>query len=120
MDHWPHDVFANPMAYPGGKGDGFLFYPAPDKISPPYPSVRLEIVRDGFEDYDLFAMLREKIAQIEKDSSRSEAVSKLLPEAKALVQLETCFPSISSFPDDPLLYESRHQKVLRMLESLEP
>ncbi len=120
VDHWPHDVFANPMAYPGGNGDGFLFYPAPDKISPPYPSVRLEIVRDGFEDYDLFAMLREKIAQIEKDSSRSEAVSKLLPEAKALVQLETCFPSISSFPDDPLLYESRHQKVLRMLESLEP
>lgn len=118
VDYWPQDVFANPVAYPGGNGEGFLFYPAPDKASPPYPSVRLEIIRDGFEDYDLFTMLREKIAQIEKEPAQAEAVQKLLPEAKALVQLESYFPAISSFPDDPLVYETRHRKVLQMLDNL--
>lgn len=46
----------DPHTYKGGRiarnGDGYLFYPGADGF--PIPSLRLAMVRDGFEDYDLF------------------------------------------------------------------
>jgi hypothetical protein len=39
-------------------GDGFLIYPGRDWT--PWPSVRLENVRDGIEDYEYLWLLRER------------------------------------------------------------
>ena len=39
-------------------GDGFLIYPGPDWT--PWPSVRLENIRDGIEDYEYLWLLRER------------------------------------------------------------
>jgi len=38
-------------------GDGWLVYPGPDMT--PWPSVRLENIRDGIEDYECLCLLRE-------------------------------------------------------------
>ncbi len=55
----PFDLFANPIVYPGGNGEGSRFYPDPQKGNPT-PSVRAEIFRDGIEDYICFAYFRQK------------------------------------------------------------
>lgn len=39
----------------GDNGDGLLVWPGPDMT--PYPSIRLEVVRDGIEDYEYLALL---------------------------------------------------------------
>lgn len=56
MDPWA-DVYLH-----GGNGDGTLFYPGrPDKIGGatdiPVESIRLKLIREGFEDYEYLAML---------------------------------------------------------------
>ncbi len=58
-DFWNVDPWENPETFPRGNGDGSLFYPARDKSSLPYPSLRLDNYRDGVEDYDLLCMLAE-------------------------------------------------------------
>jgi hypothetical protein len=50
------------MTFPNGNGDGSMFYPDPERKGLPWPSVRAEIVRDGFEDYELLHLLRAKYA----------------------------------------------------------
>lgn len=46
---------------PGHNGGAALFYPAPEFGL--LPSVRVERMRDGFEDYDYFWLLRERVEQ---------------------------------------------------------
>lgn len=45
--------------YPKSNGDGYLFYPgAPYGIDGPIPSIRLEAIRDGNEDYEIIYDLK--------------------------------------------------------------
>ncbi len=45
--------------YPQSNGDGYLFYPgAPYGIDGPIPSIRLEAIRDGNEEYEIVYDLR--------------------------------------------------------------
>ncbi|MBO4619215.1 MAG: DUF4091 domain-containing protein [Victivallales bacterium] len=60
LDYWKVNPWEDAETYPNGNGDGSLFYPAPDHQSLPYPALRAALVRDGFEDYELLWMLREK------------------------------------------------------------
>ncbi len=58
---WPDETWdlANLATYKEFKvnGDGWLLYPGPDME--PWPSVRLENIRDGIEDYEYLHLLRE-------------------------------------------------------------
>ncbi len=92
----PFDLFANPIAYPGGNGDGFLFYPDPAK-GDPIPSVRAELFRDAIEDYDLLTMLKQK-------------------EPKSpLLRADDIILAPNKFVDDPRVYEQRHRALLEAL-----
>src|SRR5262249_45525189 len=53
---WPRA----PWGDHGRHGDGYLLYPGPDG---PLPSLRLEIIRDGIEDYDALRMLADLLKQ---------------------------------------------------------
>lgn len=54
------DFYGTPARYPRSNGDGFLFYPgAPYGIDGPIPSLRLESIRDGNEEYELLYDLKE-------------------------------------------------------------
>lgn len=48
-------------------GDGYLVYPAPGGTAY-YPSLRLELLRDGIEDYEYFYRLRELTDRLEKQT----------------------------------------------------
>ena len=54
----PCDVYENPLVYPAANGDGILLYPGMKYgVEEFFPSIRLEALRDGFEDYEyLYAL----------------------------------------------------------------
>ena len=54
------DYYGTALRFPLANGDGFLLYPgAPYGIYGPVASVRLDALRDAFEDYDLLYALEE-------------------------------------------------------------
>ncbi len=60
-------------------GDGYLFYPGkPYGVDGPVGSLRLEAIRDGLEEYELFYDLKQKYAQIASDTSVSIDSSKVI------------------------------------------
>ena len=106
-----------------GNGDGRFLYPpeAAADANPPAPvldgpveSIRLEMLRDGIEDYEYLAILRGLLAKRGKD----------LPEAerKRLQALLEVPPDITAdmttFTKDPAPIEARRHAVARAIEAL--
>ena len=82
LDYWKVNPWLDAETYPNGNGDGSLFYPAPDRKSLPYPALRAALVRDGFEDYELLWMLREKYGE-----NPPAAVKRLLDAKNILIEV---------------------------------
>lgn len=79
LDYWRVNPWEDTETFPNGNGDGSMFYPAPDGKSLPYPSLRAELVRDGFEDYELLSLLAKRYAD-----SREPEIRNLL-EAEEII-----------------------------------
>ncbi len=121
--YWRDNPWETPMSYtPDGKGkwgngDGRLLYPPVKKPSAkfvdrgPIPSIRWEMIRDGIEDYDYFAILKAKLAK----AKPGPAVEK----AKAALQLvNELAKSRTEYTRDPAKLESAREAVARAIESL--
>ena len=107
VDLWRRDPWETTETFPWTNGDGALFYPAPDKTSLPYPSIRAYLMRDAIEDYDLLTML--KLAYGE--SANPPAELRELPSAKKII------PRPDSFSTDDELYTRSHERILEWLEA---
>lgn len=60
VDVQVQDYYGEPLRYPGMNGDGILLYPGREYgIKGPVSCIRLNAIRDGNEDYDLFYELEE-------------------------------------------------------------
>jgi len=114
----PFDLFANPVAYPGGNGDGFLFYPDPNR-GDPIPSVRAEIFRDGIEDYDLLTMLQQTATKLKLDKFKAQKFAQLLAQAEKLSDASDLILAPNKFADDPIAYHERHRQILSLLEQMQ-
>jgi hypothetical protein len=69
-------------------GDGFLLYPAGRSLYDGLmPSIRLELMRDGIEDWEYFHLLDEKTKCIEKYKSNQTA-QKLILESRQLLDIQ--------------------------------
>lgn len=96
-------------------GDGFLLYPGPDVT--PYPSIRLECIRDGIEDYETLGVLRNLIDAANRNPRLAE-----LPDLAAARKLLEVPPSVSRSMTDyatvggPLL--ARREAVMRAADEL--
>lgn len=59
------DIWNDPYAFPGAAGDGFLMYPgAKYNIDSFIPTLRLQAIRDGYEDYEYLWLLQQAIEEI--------------------------------------------------------
>ncbi|MBP8955152.1 MAG: DUF4091 domain-containing protein [Armatimonadetes bacterium] len=116
VDRWSvTNVWEEPAIFkqwPDAAGEGFLFYPNPDKAAPPLPSIRVELLRDGFEDYDLLILLREGLSRLEADP---QADAQLLERTRKLLDVEEVIPGKADFCEDPTTYETRHREMLNVL-----
>lgn len=99
-------------------GDGLLIYPG--KGVTPLPSVRLEIIRDGIEDFEYFALLDElieKVAQIKVyQTHEGETVVK---QAQDLARVPDAITTDAvTFTRDPEVIFARRKAVGDMIEQL--
>ena len=108
---------------PWGNGDGRFLYPplaAADArqeeavLAGPNASYRLEMMRDGIEDYEYFAMLKRLIA---------EKAAKLSPDAKKryeelLIVPKTVYTSLTDFTVDPAPMEAHRDVLARAIVEL--
>jgi hypothetical protein len=105
---WP-DVPWNSFTFSRYNGDGLLIYPGPNET--PLPSLRLEIIRDGIEDYELLAILRDLALRLRKlDETREFAF--LVNEAMRLAAVEPeIVADLTHFTDDPEVIASQRRRV---------
>ena len=93
----------NPPSDPGvyGWGDGMLYYPDLG------PSVRLEMIRDGIDDYEYFCILD----RLTKDQPDHPA-RKLLSIPEDIVQ------EVARYTTDPQLLRAYRRKLAEAIEEL--
>lgn len=107
---WPQ-VPWNPARGGVRNGEVGRLYPGPDAT--PLPSIRLENMRDGIEDYDYLWLLRDKARQLPLDSEPRRDAETLAGDAI----LALC-PSRAHIERDPAAVLAWHEKLGLMLERL--
>ena len=104
-----------------GNGDGRYFYPInrdPNNdpntyVGRPVPSLRLEILRDGIEDYEYFVMLEEAIENASGNKKRiAKEASKLLTIPASIFTNESTY---SKNPLDILNYRKKLAEYIVLL-----
>jgi hypothetical protein len=121
--YWRDNPWEVAMSYtPDGKGkwgngDGRLIYPAARKPSEtfidkgPIPSIRWEMIRDGVEDYDYFAILKAKLAKSKPGPAADKARA-------ALALVNSLAKSRTDFTRDPAKLEFARHKVAEAIVGL--
>ncbi len=119
--------FVNGYGWPHGKqtvwgnGDGRYFYPLnrdpntdhTPHVGRPIPSLRLELVRDGIEDYDYFVILEnavKKASRKQRDTAREAEA--LLDIPRSIYTDETTY---SKNPRDMLEYRKKVAEYIQKL-----
>jgi hypothetical protein len=81
-------------------GDGYLVYPGPNGSV--LSSIRLECLRDGIEDYEMLALLRERVNAAKAKGADVSAAEKLLAIGDAICRADlTQSPPAWVYPSDP-------------------
>jgi len=101
----------------GVNGDGILIWPGPDMT--PYPSLRLEVVRDGIEDYEYLSLLQRCVETAKSLPEDRRPDGELLAEAEVLCQVprEISY-SFTEYTKDPEVLLTRRAAVGDMIERL--
>jgi hypothetical protein len=129
------DPYEDPMCYVKGfhpierryygNGDGRFFYPpvkasVPGKsgagpiLEPPVSSIRVEMLREGIEDYEFFWLLRDLI-----EKKRSSLSPEQVKAYKALLETPAeITANMTSFTTDARLLDSRRAVVAEAIEQL--
>jgi len=96
-------------------GDGSLLCPGPDG---PIPTIRLEAVRDGLEDYEYLRILGDLVAKIRAGCPSTPERLAFLAEAEPLVAVPgSIVTSMATYTRDPAaLYAFRSQVAARILQ----
>jgi hypothetical protein len=92
----------------GRNGDGYLLYPGPRG---PLSSIRLEILRDGVEDYDALRMLQELVKR-KGDSAGAELRERA---RKALTLSPAIFASMWKYPTNAAAMVERRRLINELI-----
>ena len=87
---WPLKPW-DPNSFGRYNGDGLLIYPGADGV--PYSSVRLEALRDGFEDYEYLWMLRDLVKKAEAKGLNTPEVA----AAKDVLKIDALIKDSGTF-----------------------
>lgn len=90
--------------------DGCLYYPGPVPVGP-LPSIRVENIRDGIEDYEYLYQLKNLVALVDRCTPTDPAKQAWLATARALLVVPSSIVnSVTSYTRDPAaLYDYRRQ-----------
>jgi len=103
VNRWSTNPWDNPMNFYDQNGNGFLYYPLSFKL---VPSLRLEVLRDGLEDYEYLYLLSTVRDKLEGDTKEIDDLSK----CRGLIS------SPSEFLQDPDSIYNYRQKIAEYIE----
>ncbi len=114
VDFWKGNPWKDPANFtPDQNGNGSLYYPAPDG---PVPSIRMETLRDGMEDYEYLYMLRELAA----NAAAQGVDPALVREAEAAVAIDPeVVESLRNYTDDSTVLLAARDKMAQLIEQLQ-
>jgi len=133
-DH-PQNPYLDPMSWvgdgslaagtrqPWGNGDGRFVYPPPTAadghpsapiLDGPVDSVRLELLRDGIEDYEYFVLLKRLLSE---KAGKLDTTARAAYEALLVVPSEVS-ASLTRFTRDPEPIETHRDKLARAIVEL--
>ena len=95
-------------------GNGLLYYPGENG---PVPSLRLELIRDGMEDYEYLYLLSELVKRAEKQKSK-DINNNLIVRAKKLLKLNGLINTLSDYTKKPQDLLKRRREIGDMIEKL--
>ncbi len=93
-------------------GDCMLVYPGP---TGPLNSVRWEIIRDGIEDYDYLALLRDRRRKLIERGGQENAVKRL----DNVFDLKSVFTSLSQFDHSPSALLAKREQIGAMIDEVD-
>ncbi len=104
-----------------GNGDGRFYYPplscAQPALKPvfdePVPSIRLEMLREGIEDFEMLYLLKEKLK-----NSNSISAERRADFEKLLIVPDTITKSMTDFATSPQPIYQQREKIAKAIESL--
>ena len=99
-------------------GDGQILYPGKDMK--PIPSIRLEIIRDGIEDYEYFVILEKLLKQVKMiDKYNTPGTKSFIANAEYLTQVpdEICRDG-KDFSKEKHKLLNRRKEIADMIEQL--
>ncbi|MCP4639194.1 MAG: DUF4091 domain-containing protein [bacterium] len=100
-----------PLVNPGadGRGDGMLAYVYQSRT---VPSLRLETIRDGVEDYEYLWLLADRVR-------KAEAVGQSCPEVRALLTIpDSVARDMGHYSHDPKPLEVYRWRIAEAIEAL--
>ena len=96
--------------------NGLLFYPGEDG---PIPSLRLEIFRDGMEDYEYIQILLKKLKILKKKGTDPAAKKFLADSIKLLTVDDSIAVSLSKFTKSGEFLKDRRNAIAEKIEEFE-
>ena len=98
-------------------GDGCLFYPSKTFPIKVVPTIRLENIRDGVEDYDYHAILRENLALLQK---KGVAIPpKLREECEELLDIpDDIVETLTKYTKSPEKLRARRERLGEAIDKL--
>jgi len=117
VNWWP---FVNPFKSAANtkweqNGNGLLFYPGQDG---PIASLRLEVIRDGLEDYEYLILLREKIDLL-REKGLVNRFENLYKKANELLDASTLVTSMFDYIRDNETLLKRRDNIGQIIEEID-
>ncbi len=112
-ERWPERPWMPWNSQPGHHGCGYLIYPGPNGV--PWASIRMSIARDGIEDYEYFALLRNLLQN--KGAAVPEALRKEVEAALAID--EAIIVDNEHFTQDSALLSKARVELAQLISALQ-
>ena len=110
------NCWTKPDIIAGCNGDGYMFYPPKSQSETTlYPSLRLDMTREGFDDYELLALLAARMAKL---ASTPQIDWTIVNEAYQLLESDSLIHRTDDYDRDWNAYAQRHAALLKMLERI--
>jgi hypothetical protein len=100
----------NPYTFSTTAGDGSILYPGPEG---PMAGVRLANIRDGMQDYNLLALLAERISD-----APNTTPADVLATAQRLLEAQDVVQGPRNYTEDPAVYRSWRADVAASIAAL--
>jgi len=115
VNFWKGDPWKDPANFTSDQnGNGSLYYPTAEG---PVPSLRMEVLRDGMEDYEYLYRLHELTDQAKAQGGVDPA---LITEAERLLGVDASLvESLRSYANDPGVLLAQRRAIGDLIEKLQ-